>query len=452
MTGSSIRTCLKYFALGSTLVASSLAVSAAYAEEVEYLPLQVYRQGPYAAGGTGFFGGMIDYMNLINMRDGGVNGVKLTWSECETGYEVEKGMECYQRMKDHVPPPGIWTPLSVGISYAMTDKVTADKVPLTTINHGRTASSDGRVFKYMFPLLTNSGSETDVLVQYIGSKAGGMDKLKGKKIVILFHGSPYGKETTPLLRQLGEKYGYEVKDIEVPHPGAEQGAQWLEIKRYQPDFVILRGWGIMNPVALKTARKTGYPIDKIVGNIWSNSEEDVKPSGDAGIGYTAITTQLSGTSSPVLQDIIKTVYGAGKGDLADKSRIGSTYHNLGVLNGILTVEAMRKAQAKFGNRAITGDEFRWGLEHLKLDEADVEKLGAKGLMGPSINVTCEDHEGHGLLTFQKWDGKAYHPATDWFKPDWASLRPFIEKESAAYAKEKGITPRDCSKADADLNE
>jgi branched-chain amino acid transport system substrate-binding protein len=306
-------------ALGALMVSLPAALPA-YADE-EYLPLQVYRQGPYAAGGTGFFGGMIDYMNLINMRDGGVNGVK--------------------------------------------------------------------------------------------------------------------------------KYGFEVKDIEVPHPGAEQGAQWLEIRRYQPDFVILRGWGIMNPVALKTARKTGYLIDKIVGNIWSNSEEDVKPAGEAGVGYVAITTQLSGTESPVLQDIIKTVYGAGKGNLDDKSRIGSTYHNLGVLNGILTVEAMRKAQAKFGNRMITGDEFRWGFEHLKLDEADVEKLGAKGLMGPSINVTCEDHEGHGLLTFQKWDGKAYHPATDWFKPDWASLRPYIEKEAADYAKEKGITARDCQKAETD---
>ena len=156
-------------------------------------------------------------------------------------------------------------------------------------------SSDGRVFKYMFPLLTNSGSETSGIVQYMGSKVGGMENLKGKKVVILFHGSPYGKETTPLLRDLGAKYGFEVKDIEVPHPGAEQGSQWLEIKRYKPDFVILRGWGIMNPVALKTARRTGYPIDKIVGNIWSNSEEDVKPAGEAGVGYTAITTQTSGT-------------------------------------------------------------------------------------------------------------------------------------------------------------
>ena len=438
----SIRTCIKGLALG-TAIASSLAVVPAYAED-QYLPLQVYRQGPYAAGGTGFFGGMIDYMNLINMRDGGVNGVKLTWSECETGYEVEKGVECYQRMKDHKPTPGVWTPLSVGISYAMTDKITADQVPLTTINHGRTESSDGRVFKYMFPLLTNSGSETSGLVQYIGSKVGGMDKLKGKKVVILFHGSPYGKETTPLLKQLGEQYGFEVKDIEVPHPGAEQGSQWLQIKEYKPDYVILRGWGIMNPVAMKTARKTGFPVDHIVGNIWSNSEEDVKPAGEAGNGYVAITTQTSGTESKVLQEIVKTVYGAGKGDLADKTRVGSVYHNLGIVNGILTVEAMRIAQAKFGNRMLTGDEFRWGFEHLKLDEAAVEKIGAKGLFH-SINVTCENHESDGLLIFQQWDGTKFKPVTDWIKPDWAMLRPIIEKASAAYAKEKGITPRDCAK-------
>ena len=31
-------------------------------------------------------------MNLINMRDGGVNGVKLTWDECETQYEVDRAV------------------------------------------------------------------------------------------------------------------------------------------------------------------------------------------------------------------------------------------------------------------------------------------------------------------------------------------------------------------------
>src|SRR3978361_2122515 len=60
----------------------------------QYFPLQSYRSGPYAAGGTGFFGGFIDYMQLINARDQGVNGVKFTWSECETEYFVGSGVVC----------------------------------------------------------------------------------------------------------------------------------------------------------------------------------------------------------------------------------------------------------------------------------------------------------------------------------------------------------------------
>ena len=69
--------------LGSAALGLALLASPVLADE-QYFPLQSYRVGPYAAGGTGFFGGFIDYMNLINTRDGGVNGVKLTWSEGET--------------------------------------------------------------------------------------------------------------------------------------------------------------------------------------------------------------------------------------------------------------------------------------------------------------------------------------------------------------------------------
>jgi branched-chain amino acid transport system substrate-binding protein len=34
--------------------------------------------------------------------------------------------------------------------------------------------------------------------------------------------------------------------------------------------------------------------------------------------------------------------------------------------------------------------------------------------------------------------------TDWVQADRATLRPLIEAKSAAYAKEKGITARDCA--------
>ncbi len=411
--------------------------------QAQYFPLQSYRVGPYAAGGTGFFGGFIDYMNLINLRDGGVNGVKLSWSECETQYVVEKGVECYERMKNHVPAPSAWNPLSVGIAYAMIPDVTADKVPLITIDHGRTDSTDGAVFPYVFPLLMNPYSETSAIVNFIGSRSGGDDKLATKSIVVLYHGSPYGRETIPIYVLLAKKYGFKLQQIEVPDPGTEQEAQWLQIRRIHPDYVVLRGWGVMNPVALKTAQKVGFPADHIVGNVWSNSEEDAKPAGDAAKGYIALTTQATGTQYPVIQQIENTVYSASKGDMADKSRIGSVYYNLGVVNGILNVEAVRIAQAKYGDHTLTGDQIRWGFEHLDLDPTKVQALGAQGLFH-SIDVTCSDHEGHGLVTFQQWDGTQWHRISDWIAPDWALLRPIIEASANKYAAQNGITPRNCA--------
>jgi branched-chain amino acid transport system substrate-binding protein len=427
------------FALAGAVAFGALALTPALADE-QFFPLQSYREGPYAAGGSGFFGGFIDYLSLINQRDGGVNGVKLTWAEGETRYEVERGVEVYERLKSH-PGVAAWNPLSVGIAYAMIDRITQDKAPLITINHGRTDSTDGRVFPYVFPLLLNPYSETSGIVDYISSKLGGLDKLKGKKIVVLYHGSPYGKETIPIYELLAKKYGFDVQQIEVPHPGVEQQSQWLTIRRARPDYVVLRGWGVMNPVALKTAAKVGFPADHIVGNVWSNSEEDVLPASEAAVGYTAITTQASGESYPIIQELKKAFYGPdGKGNLQDKSRLGSVYYNLGVVNGILNVEAVRIAQGKFGHRTLTGDEVRWGFEHLQLDPAKVEKLGAKDLFH-SINVTWDNHEGDGYVTFQRWDGKKWNVVSDWIAPDWKLLRPIIEKSAESYAKEKGLPIR-----------
>jgi branched-chain amino acid transport system substrate-binding protein len=412
----------------------------------QYFPLQSYRVGPYAAGGTGFFGGFIDYMQLINERDGGVNGIKLTWSECETEYAVERGVECYERLKKGLrgAPAAAFNPLSVGIAYALIDRATRDKNPIITINHGRTDSTDGRVFPYIFPLVLNPYSEVSAIINYIAEKAGGFEGLKGQKIVTLYHGSPYGKETIPILDLLAKKHGFEVVHIEVPHPGNEQQAQWLQIKQLKPSWVILRGWGVMNPVALKTAQKVGYPSHQIIGNIWSNSEEDVTPAGDAGKGYLSITTHPSGRDFPVLQEIEKYVLAKGKGNMEDPKRVGSVYYNLGVVNGILNVEALRVAQKRFGKRPLTGEEVRWGFENLDIDDARLKELGAYGLM-QRLKLSCEDHEGGGAVRFQQWDGQKWQLVSDWISADRAFLRPIIEESSLRYAKEKNIPVRDCSK-------
>ncbi|WP_288449171.1 ABC transporter substrate-binding protein [uncultured Pseudomonas sp.] len=437
---------LKRHLLGSLVLALGLtSLGPVQAAGEQYFPLQSYRVGPYAAGGTGFFGGFIDYMKYVN-ANGGVNGVKLVWSECETEYIVEKGVECYERLKNgHDGAPAAATnPLSVGIAYATLERSTADHLPLITINHGRTDSTDGSVFPYVFPLQLNPYSEVSAILNWIGQQGGGEASLKGKKIVTLYHGSPYGKETNEVLQKLADRYGFELTLLEVPHPGNEQQSQWLNIRRLKPDWVILRGWGVMNPVAIKTAQKVGFPVDHIIGNIWSNSEEDVRPAGAAAKGFLAITTHPSGTAFPVLQGIERDVVAKGQSDLADPKRFGTVYYNLGVVNGILNVEALRLAQAKYGDKPLSGEQVRWGFEHLKLDDARLQALGAKGLVQP-LTLSCADHEGGGAIRIQQWDGEQWQLVSDWVLADRAFLRPIIEASARQYAKEKGITPRDCSK-------
>ncbi|MEH3024279.1 MAG: ABC transporter substrate-binding protein [Pseudomonas oryzihabitans] len=432
--------------LGSLVLALGLTTfGPAQAAGEQYFPLQSYRVGPYAAGGTGFFGGFIDYLKYVN-ANGGVNGVKLVWSECETEYVVEKGVECYERLKNgrDGAPAAATNPLSVGIAYATLERSTADRLPLITINHGRTDSTDGSVFPYVFPLQLNPYSEVSAILNWIAQQGGGEASLKGKKIVTLYHGSPYGKETNEVLQKLADRYGFALTLLEVPHPGNEQQSQWLNIRRIKPDWVILRGWGVMNPVAIKTAQKVGYPVDHIIGNIWSNSEEDVRPAGAAAKGFLAITTHPSGTAFPVLQGIERDVVAKGQSDLADPKRFGTVYYNLGVVNGILNVEALRLAQARYGDKPLSGEQVRWGFEHLNLDDARLQALGAKGLVQP-LKLSCADHEGGGAIRIQQWDGEQWQLVSDWVQADRAFLRPIIEASAQQYAKEKGITPRDCSK-------
>ena len=177
----------KFLVVTSSLVAMLLFTSAAVADY--YVPMPVYRTGPYAAGGTGYFGGIIDYYNLLNERDGGIGGVKVVWDECETEYNRTKGIECYHRQKKSALGDALYfDPLSVGISSSLIEQGRKDKLSIISVNHGRTETERGDVFPYQFPLGTNAYDFAYATIKHMGQQMGGMDKLKGEKVVTLFHG------------------------------------------------------------------------------------------------------------------------------------------------------------------------------------------------------------------------------------------------------------------------
>ena len=433
---------LKALGLAATAAAALFAATAlpAAAQDKQFVPGLMYRSGPYAPNGIPFADGFHDYFKMINAK-GGINGVMIEYEECDTAYNNDRGVECYERLKR--PGAAAITPLSTGITYALIERATADKIPVLSMGYGRTAGADGTVFPYVFTMPASYWSGADIIVNHIAQNEGGYDKLSGKKIALVYHDSAYGKEPIQTLEKLSEQHGFELHLFPVAHPGLEQKATWLQIGRQvRPDWTAMWGWGVMNSTAIKEAAAVGYPMEKFIGIWWSGAEPDVVPAGDQAVGYKSLNFHGTGTDYPALQDILKLVHDAGNGT-GPREEVGQVLYNRGLMNAAIITEAIRNAQAKYGEKPLTGEQIRDGFEAIDIDAARLEAMGLTGFM-EAIKISCTDHEGTGRAFVQQWDGKSWSRISDWIEPNRSGLlRPMIEEAADAYAAEKGITPRSC---------
>jgi len=433
-------------AVSAVTLSAVLTAPAAYAQAKEqFFPLLPYRTGPFAPNGVPWANGFADYLKLVNAQ-GGMNGVKIIFEECETGYLTDKGVECYERLKGKHGGATMFQPLSTGITFALTEKAPVDKIPLITAGYGRSESQDGGVFKWNFPLIGTYWVAADTLIQVIGKKEGGLDKLKGKKIALVYHDSPYGKEPIPLLQERSKMHGFDLQLLPVTSPGVEQKSTWLQIRQSRPDYVLLWGWGVMNSTALKEAVATGYPREKMYGVWWSGAEPDVKDVGDGAKGYNAVTMQHGAEpGSKVVKDILALVHGKGQGT-GPKEEVGSVLYMRGAISAMLGVEGVKRAQERFGKgKVMTGEQTRWGLENLALDQKKLDALGFAGVMRP-VSTSCADHLGANWARVHTWDGSKWVFTSDWLQADEQIIKPMVKAAADKYAAEKKLTrrtPEDC---------
>ncbi len=429
-----------------TLAAAALLASTAsvYAQAKEqFFPVLVYRTGAYAPNGVPFANGYVDYLKLTNAR-GGINGVKVSWEECETGYATDRGVECYERLKGKGAT--VFQPLSTGITFALTEKAPIDKIPLITAGYGRSESTDGMVFKWNFPLTGTYWDAADILLQHIAKKEGGWANLKGKKIALVYHDSPYGKEPIPLITERSKMHDFSLQLIPVTHPGVEQKSAWLQVRQNRPDYLLLWGWGVMNSTALKEAQATGFPRDKMYGVWWAGAEPDVKDVGEGAKGYNALALQHGAEpNSAVVKEILAKVHDKGQGT-GPKDEVGQVLYMRGLKAAMLAVEGVRRAQEKYGKgKVLTGEQARWGYENLALDQKKLDALGFAGVMRP-ISTSCSDHRGATWARVHTWDGKKWNFTSDWYQSDESIIKPMIRAAADKYAAEKKIerrTPADC---------
>jgi branched-chain amino acid transport system substrate-binding protein len=416
----------------------------AVAQNEIFFPQLTYRTGPFAPSGIPVANGFHDYWTLVNERDGGINGVRIRFEECESQYDTKLGVECYERLKGRGPTGAVLVnPFSTGITYQLIPKAAVDKIVLHSMGYGMTASADGRWFPWVFNFPMTYWSQASGVVKYISQQEGGFDKLKGKKIAHVYHNSPYGREANPTLDTLAKQHGFELILLPVDTPGQEQKATWLQIRRTRPDWIFISGWGVMNQVAVREAAAINFRMDRLIGNWWTGTEADVVPAGAGAKGYKSTTFHAPGAGFPVHQDIFKYVHDKGK-STGPRERVGEVLYNRGIINAMLNVEAVRTAMGRFGNKPLTGEQVRWGFENLNLTEQRLEQLGMKGMTRP-LQVSCDNHEGNGLLLIQQWDGKQWSIISDWIEPMREVVRPMIEAAAEQEGAKLGYTKRDCTK-------
>ncbi|MGI3166757.1 ABC transporter substrate-binding protein [Pseudooceanicola sp. 200-1SW] len=419
---------------GAALLAAGVIAGPAAADLV--FPDLSYRTGPYAANGIPFSDGYQDYMTLLNARDGGIGGEKIEIIECETGYNTEKGVECYEATKGEGAL--VYQPLSTGITYQLIPKATADGIPMHTMGYGRTSAKNGEVFSWVFNYPANYWDGASHAINHILDVNNG--DISGKTIALVYHNSAYGKEPIRTLEELSAKHGFELLLLPVDHPGQEQKSQWLQIRRAKPDNVIMWGWGVMNQVAIQEAVNIRYPMENFIGIWWSGSENDVLPAGDGANGYKALTFHNLGMDYPVYDDLKQYVVDAGLAAGAG-DQLGTALYNRGMYAAMLATEAARTAQDIHGTAQITPAMMRDGMEALEMTE---EKMAGLGLpnFGPTFNVSCSNHGGDGLGAVAQWDAEAgsWSLITDYGPSDSEVLDALISEDSMAYAEENGITP------------
>jgi branched-chain amino acid transport system substrate-binding protein len=435
-----LKTLVLAAATAAAVLAAPLSTTAAPADQGEqFIPLLVYRTGQFAPLGIPWADGKQDYLKLINARDGGVNGVKLVFEECETAYDAAKGVECYERLKGKGGGASGFDPQSTGITFAVTDKAFNDKVSIETLGYGLSASADGTVFEWNFPLLGTYWTAADVMLQDIAKKSGG---LKGKKIALVYHDSPYGKEPISLLQKRAARDGFELSLLPVTPPGVEQKSTWLQIRQQRPDYVLFWSAGVMTPAGIREAQASGYPRDKIYAIWWAGSDHDVKDLGDAAKGYNAVTIHNSAARDKVHDDLKKFVYDKGQGSAAGE--IGAMAHTRGMMIAMLQVEAIRTAQEKFGKgKTMTPEQVRWGFENLNLTAERLKALGFAEIMRP-VQTSCQNHMGTDWARVATWDGRKWNVGADWYQADKSLIDPLVKEASAKYAKDKNLKVRSCS--------
>jgi branched-chain amino acid transport system substrate-binding protein len=362
--------------------------------------------------------GVRDYAALINSK-GGIESHPVEIIIVEHGNEPQRGIECYERMKDQaITVDFLSTPVAKGVlPRAMKD----GKVMIQAIA-GRGDAVDGEVFEWVFPLGATYWGQAANIISHFKKQSGG--SLKGKKIAFLHLDHPFSFEPLPVLQELQKREGFDLQLFPYPPPGSDQSSAWSQIRRVQPDLIVHWGFSQMNVVAAKEATRNGIPMDKIVTVSFLNDVDINNIGPGAAKGIRRSTIVASGTDQALVQEIGRELYDKGRG-AGDRKLLSDVYYANGLGVYAPVFEAARLA--------IRNDKWPLTAEKMRKGFTSLRNYNANGLI-PPLTVTAKDHGGGGKTRIEMWDGAKWVPQTDWFSDYDDLVWATVKTSSSEFAK------------------
>ena len=163
------------------------------------------------------------------------------------------------------------------------------------------------------------------------------------------------------------------------------------MRRDKPDYMIMWGWGAMNPTAVKEAANIHFPMDKFIGVWWSGGDDDARAGGDDAKGYLTLNFNGVGTDYPAIQDIIKRGRKPGKSQVAMSPRLPRTSTiAASTIPSSWPRPSARRRRSPARRHQCGGRAGR--LENLNITDERLKELGLDGFMAP-LKVSCADHTG-----------------------------------------------------------
>ncbi|HYD76591.1 ABC transporter substrate-binding protein [Ramlibacter sp.] len=360
-----------------------------------------------------------DYATLLNAK-GGIEGKQIEIVVQDHGNEPQRGIECYEKLKRE----GVmmFDYLSTPVSRAVLPRHMQDGNIMLQSFVGRGDAVDGEVFKWIFPIGPTYWGQMANDVAWIKTQHKG--NLKGVKIGFIYPDYAFGQEPIPVLKTLAAKEGFDLQLFPNPMPGRDQAAVWTQIRRFDPDWVISWNLSAMHVVAAKEMKRNGIPMSKLITVNWLN-EVDLRNIGlEDAKGLKRGTNVVGGKDHPLMQQIVKEVYGANKG-AGDIKHLDDIYYNTGLAMYSVMFEGVKAAMKK-GGWPLTPAKIKAGLESLK-------DFDANGFIAP-VTVTAKDHGGGGKTRIDMWDGSKWVPQSDWFNAYTDEVDKVVKEQSSEFAK------------------